>query len=192
MNKYINVCLIISLFANPVATLAQDDNPAMACREAANLFEDGALAEAIEEAKWCVESMQQLKQQATASFFPDEIIGYTGDKMQSQSNFGIRTMERTYSKDSERIKVNFTAGGAGGGLAALAKMGLAMGGTGKKLRINRYKVLDTSEGQNVNFMITMKEGGGMLTISSNSASYENTIEFIKAMPLKKIDKATAQ
>ncbi len=188
MNKTPIISLSLLLIVNATQIMAQDDSPGAACQEAVRLFEQDQIDEALEEARWCVEGLEQLKQQATVSIFPDEINGFVGDKIKSQNTFGMSMMERTYSKDAEIIEVSFTGSGAGSGLAAIARMGMSMGGAGKKLRIQRHVVLDSSDGQKSQFMVTMKSGG-MLNVSSSNADYEDVLEFLKQFPIKALDKA---
>lgn len=177
---------VLALLA--AAPVQSQDDPASACREAAKLFEEDDIQGALEEARWCVEALEQLKQNNTAQLFPDEVAGYVGGETNSQSTMGINLTERTYSKGSRQIDVNYTAGGAGGGLAAIAKMGMAMGAPGQKLRIQRYVVMDTSEGQNADFMVSMKSGG-MLSVSSNNAGRDEVIKFLESFPIKELDQA---
>lgn len=192
MNSKLTICLpfILTIITNTVA--AQDDNPGAACREAAKLFEENDITAALEEARWCVESLEQLKQQGTANLFPDSINGFTGGQVETQSAMGMNITERSYSKGSNTIEVNYTGGGAAaGGLAALANMGLTMGGGGKKLRIQRHVVLDTSSQGSAEFTVTMKSGG-MLNVNSSNTDYDTVLEFLKVFPITEIDKAVGQ
>lgn len=171
---------------------SQDDTPAAACREAAKLFEENDIKAALEEARWCVESLEQLKQQSTANLFPDSLNGFNGGQVDTQNAMGMSITERTYSKGSNTIDVNYTGGGAAaGGLAALANLGMTMGGGGKKLRIQRHVVLDTSAQGNAKFIVTMKSGG-MLNVSSSNTDYDTVLVFLKAFPIKEIDNAVGQ
>ncbi len=183
--------LLLIAIIIPGISVAQGDNPGTACREAAKLFDENDIEAALEEARWCVEGLQQIKQQQTAKIFPDEINGFKGGEIEQQSAMGMNMLERSYTRGREAIDVNFTGGGAGGGLAAIARMGMAMGsGAGKKMRIQRQVVLDMSEGDKAEFTATLKNGG-VLNISSHSAKYDDVLEFIKAFPLGDLDKATA-
>lgn len=182
--------LLLIVHSNNVA--AQDDDPGVACREAAELFDANDIAAALEEARWCVESLEQLKQQGTANLFPDSINGFNGGDVETQNAMGMSITERTYSKGSNTIEVNYTGGGAAaGGLAALANMGMTMGGGGKKLRIQRHVVLDTSDNNSAEFIVTMKSGG-MLNVSSSNTDYDTVLAFLKLFPIKEIDKAVGQ
>lgn len=189
MNK--KLIVILPILANALGSplFAQDNDPATACREAAKLIEANDLEGAIEEARWCVEGLQQLKQQATATLFPDEINGFKGDTVETQSAMGMNITERNYSRGSERIDVIYTAGGAGGGgfAAAIAQMGMSMGGAGKKMRIQRQTVMDVSEGSRSEFNVAVKNGG-MLSIKSSNATYDDVLEFVKAFPLAELAK----
>lgn len=174
------------LSTSPV--MAQDD-PADACIEAARLIrEDNDLVGALDEARWCVEGLEQLKQQQTLAVLPDEVDGFKGGETSSEKVLGMSMIERKYARDSSVIEVSLTgAGGAGGGLAAIAQMGMKLGAqAGKKLRIQRRTVVDMSEGSNPTFMVQLRSGS-VLNISSNNTDYETTLSFIKAFPIADLD-----
>lgn len=192
MNSKLLICVPLFFSAFTGNAFSQDDTPAAACREAAKLFEENDIKAALEEARWCVESLEQLKQQGTANLFPDNINGFNGGDVETQNAMGMSITERTYSKGSNTIEVNYTGGGAAaGGLAALANMGMTMGGGGKKLRIQRHVVLDTSDTNSAEFIVTMKSGG-MLNVSSSNTDYDTVLAFLKLFPIKEIDKAVGQ
>ena len=168
--------------------MAQDD-PGSACRQAAVYFEDGDLEGALDEARWCVESLEQIKQQQTLSLFPDELGGYVGGELSSQNTMGMTIMNRTYSSDSDTIDVTLTGGGAAAaGMAALMQFGAS--GQGKKMRVQRRTVMDMSEPGNAQFIVQMKSSG-MLTFESSSVDGETVLAFVKEFPIADIDDALA-
>ncbi|MDO6460225.1 hypothetical protein Q4485_05920 [Granulosicoccaceae sp. 1_MG-2023] len=177
--------LMAALSSAGVSATALADTPAEACSEAARLAADGDIDGALEEARWCVESLQQLKQDATVSGFPDEVAGFRGGEPGQQSAMGMTVIERVYSRDGSRIDVTLTQGGNGGGLAALAQMGMSMGG-GRKMRIQRYTVMDTSEGADLQLTVAL-DNGGILGLSSDSVDKETLTAFLKAFPIAAID-----
>jgi len=123
------------------------DEAATACTEAARLIDEEDFASALDEAKWCVESLQQIKQQAMLTVFPDSVDGFDGGDLDNQSAMGMTILERTYTNGDGDVSVSLTTGVAGGGLAALAQLGMGLGaGTGKKMRIQKRTVLDMSDG----------------------------------------------
>ena len=180
--RYLVIPLVASLCAtSPVWA----ENPADACNEAARLAADGDIDGALEEARWCVESLQQVKQDATAGVFPDEVAGFQGGEVDQQAAMGMTIINRVYSRDGQMIDVSLTQGGAGGGLAAIAQMGMSMGG-GKKMRIQRYTVMDMSEGSDVELSVPLKNGA-LLGVSSNNVSKDTVTEFLKAFPIAELD-----
>ncbi|MCB1757837.1 MAG: hypothetical protein KDJ38_20130 [Gammaproteobacteria bacterium] len=192
MNKKLIVLLPI-LTGGVCSPLLAQDSPADACREAAKLIEQNDIDGALEEARWCVEGLQQLKQKAMSGVFPDEVNGFKGEDVQSQSAMGMNITERTYNRGSESIDVTLTAAGSAGGgfAAAIAQMGMTMGGAGKKMRIQRQTVMDLSEGSNNEFTVALKSGG-VLSFQSSSAKHDDVVEFIKSFPLAELDEASSQ
>ncbi|MBX2883756.1 MAG: hypothetical protein KTR32_27635 [Granulosicoccus sp.] len=164
-----------------------------ACEDAAKLLAENDIDAALEEAEWCLEGIQQLKQNLTLAVFPDEVLEFTGGEINNQEALGIKMIERDYVNDSQRIQVSLTGGGAASaGLAALAGLGLNLGaGAKKKIRVQRRTVLDMSEGSSVQYMVKLKSGS-MLTISSSNVDADATLEFVKAFPLAELDDALGE
>lgn len=179
----------IMTIGSPVMAQSAEE-AATACNEAARLIGEDDLVGALDEAKWCVESLQQLRQQATLTVFPDAVDGFEGGEIDNQSAMGMTIIERRYSKDGQDVGVSLTTGVAGGGLAALAQLGMGMGaGSGKKIRVQKRTVLDMSEpGGDAQYMVQLKSGG-MLNITSSDLDAEALLPFVKAFPIAELDDA---
>lgn len=179
----------ISLLLLGLSTQAQaQEDPASNCREAAKLLEDDDLDGALEEARWCVEGLEQMKQAAASDIFPDEINGFVGAQLNNQSAMGINMLERQYNKGNQTVRVHLSTGNnmLMGGLGALANMGMM--GVGKKIRVQKRTVRDMSEGNKVHFIAQLKSGG-FLNFESTSADNETVLEFVKAFPIAKLDES---
>ncbi len=177
--------------ASTIVQAAETDETAAACNEAARLLtEDDDIDGALEEARWCVEGLQQLKQNQLLTILPDAIEGYTGGEIENQSALGMNIIERAYTGPAGSIQVSLTSGVASGGLAALAQMGMSLGASGgKKMRIQKRTVFDMSEPNgDSQFMVKLKNGG-VINISSSTVSGEDTLLFIKGFPIAEIDDA---
>ena len=165
------------------------DDPSETCSSAAELFSEGDIEGALEEARWCVTLLEQLKKNETSAYFEDEIDGYTGAKLNSQQAMGITVIERSYSKDSQVIDVSLTGGGSSGGLnsafAAMASMGM-QAAQGEKVRIQRRSGLITDEGGSTSLVVTLKSGG-MLTFESSDVSSDDLVAFAKEFPVADLD-----
>lgn len=168
------------------AAFAAED-PSKACSEAVSLYKQQDLEGALEEARWCVEALEQIKQQQATNIFPDSVDGYKGGEVSHQKMMGFSMIERTYSKDGNTISVslNDSSGGGLGGLAVFAQMG-GMGGD--KIRVQRRTVNDMSEGGSAQFIVSLKSGG-MLTFESRNVDRDATLEFVKQFPIAKLDDA---
>jgi hypothetical protein len=175
-----------SLTLAPVAFA--DDTPAETCSSAASLFKEGDIEGALEEARWCVTQLEQLKQGKVSSFFKDEINGFKGGKLEQQQAMGISMIERNYSKDGQVIKVSLSGGASGAAsnaFAALASFGM-QSTNGKKVRIQRRTAMINDEGGNVQVVVTLKSGG-MLTFESNDLNSNDATAFAKAFPIADLD-----
>ena len=192
--KFPLVILIVSVsyLLTSLPVLAEDD-PAKLCKQAATLFEEGDLEGALEEAKWCVTQLEQLKQSQTATFFKDNIMGFTGGELTQQSAMGFTMIERLYTKANKEIRVALTGGnssGALGAFSALAQFGLQSAGT-SKVRIQKRSAVITNENGQLSMMITLKSGA-MLGLEADTVSKDELIEFAKAFPVKALDNSLLQ
>ena len=68
----------LSVVFSQAAFAQTAEDAATACSDAVELINEQDFAGALEEAKWCVESLQQIKQQAMLEVFPDEVLDYSG------------------------------------------------------------------------------------------------------------------
>ena len=188
--------VVAALFSSVNSAQAQTaEDASAACLEAARMIEENDFANALDEAKWCVESLEQLKRERTFTVFPDEIDGFVAGELRNESALGMSMIEREYSRDGDIISVSLVSGVAGGGfgaggLAALAQLGLGAGGAGKKIRVQKRTVIDMSESSgNAQFLVQLKSTQGMLTISSDNLSSEEVLTFVRAFPIKDLDEA---
>lgn len=176
-------------FAVAPTTFAED-TPEDTCTSAASLFKEGDIEGALEEARWCVTQLEQLKQGRVSSFFKDEIDGFKGGKLDQQQAMGISMIERNYSKDGKVIKVSLSGGASGAAnnaFAALASFGL-QSTNGTKIRIQRRTAMVSDESGDINIVVTLKSGG-MLTFESNDLNSDDTTAFAKAFPIADLDDA---
>lgn len=163
--------------------------PNESCTSAAKLFTEGDVEGALEEARWCVTQLEQLKQGKTSSFFKDKIAGYTGGKLDSQQAMGMSILERPYTKGNQRINVSMSGGAAGNAMSSifgtLASMGMQET-MGKKIRIQRRSAVVSNENGRTQVLVTLKSGG-VLTFESKDISNDELIDFAKAFPVSDLD-----
>lgn len=166
------------------------DETILACEDAARFLKDKDIDAALEEARWCLEGVEQLKQQQTLAVFPDEVLEYTGGELSTQEAMGMKMIERVYTLDGNEIKVSLSGGGiAEVGLAALTRLGLNLGASaGKKVRVQRRTVIDMSNGSSTQYTVQLNSGS-LLNISSDDLDAEATLDFIKAFPIAELDDA---
>ena len=165
-----------------------EDSPADTCKSAASLFSEGDIEGALEEARWCVTQLEQLKQGQTSSFFKDEIDGYVGGKIESNQAMGFTVIERRYSKGGVSISVSLSGGASGAAnnaFAAIASFGM-QAAQGKKVRIQRRTAVVNDDNGSAQVVITMKSGG-MLTFDSSELSSDELVAFAKAFPVSELD-----
>jgi len=191
------VILLGTLLVSVPVTAQQDavrEEAASACEDAATMLREDDLDGALAEAKWCLESLQQIRQDRTLAIFPDAVDGWTGGELEQQGAMGMSILSRSYTTAESSIEVTLTSGAAGAGLAALAQMGAVMGaGSGRKLRVQKRTVVDMSDdgGGGVNLLVQLRSGG-MLSVESGDADADTVMEFLRAFPIVAIDEALEQ
>jgi len=192
IQKIKTLCLVTGLLAGSVAgttVMAAEGDPNQTCSSAASLFKDGDVDGALEEARWCVTQLEQIKQKEVAAFFKDSINGYQGGELNQQQAMGMSMVERSYTKGGSQINVSLSAGASGAtnnAFAALASFGMQMGGPGNKIRIQKRSAMVTNENGKVSVTVTLKSGG-MLTFESNSLSSDAVVAFAKKFPVANLD-----
>lgn len=191
--KHTNALAVLLIAALSFPAFSQNAEEAEnACREAADLIVAADYDAALEEARWCVESLQQLKQTRVLSVFPDVVNGFQGGELSNQSALGITVLERTYQSGEHSVTASLTGGVAGGGLAALAQLGLGLSqsSAGKKIRVQRRTVIDMSNSSSdkSEYLVQLKSGG-MLTMNSLSLNANELLDFVREFPIAELDDA---
>ena len=93
--------VIAALFSSVNNVQAQTaEDASAACLEAVRMIEENDFSNALDEAKWCVESLEQLKRERTYTVFPDEIDGFVGGELQNESALGMSCL--LYTSPSPR------------------------------------------------------------------------------------------
>jgi len=180
------------LFSIPQLAAQTKEDAGAACTEAARLIAEDDFSGALDEAKWCVESLQQMKQESMLNVFPDTVATFTGGELSNQSAMGMTILEREYTSANGNANVSLTTGIAGGGLAALAQLGMGLNsGGGKKLRIQKRTVLDLGDSSKGQYMVQLKSGA-TLAVTSDSLNAEQLLPFVKAFPIAELDEALSE
>ncbi|MEJ2611564.1 MAG: hypothetical protein P8179_16140 [Candidatus Thiodiazotropha sp.] len=173
----------LALAAFSLSVTAEDGDPAAYCKQAAKLYEESDIAGAVEEARWCLDSLEQIQQSRKSAKFAQQVAGWERGEISQQKAMGFAVIETEYSRGDKVIEVSYSSGGGMG--AMFSQMGMAAGG--KKLRLGGYTGLITEEGSQNEIMIGLKRSSGMLNLSTSSASMEELSAFAKAFPVKDID-----
>ncbi|MBX7138618.1 MAG: hypothetical protein K1X83_11610 [Oligoflexia bacterium] len=125
---------------------------------------------ALDELSWAKKEIEKLNSGQLKTFFPDELAGFTGDKIESQNMFGITGMERLYKKSGANttVKVSLTggAGGAAGGLGGLAALGSFAAMMGQQQGQDTFRI----EGRTATLEEHADSHAAELTVFLNSGS----------------------
>ena len=185
MNRSYPALAALMLCALSSTAIAAED-PAASCKKAASLYESGDLSGAVEEAKWCLEGLEQRQQAQKAEQFAPELAGWKRGELNQQKGMGFSTIDAQYSRDGKTIDVSYTGGGGGGMASMLSQMGMAVAGT-KKIRLGHYTGLVIEDSAQNQILIALKMTPGMITLTSSSATLEEMTEFAGALPVADID-----
>jgi len=181
--------LIVFFLFQSTAVLAQD-SPVEACEAAVRILrDDGDINAALEEARWCVEGLEALKQQNTLGFFPDQVGTWVAGEVTNSKIFGMSMLEREYTRDGATISVSLATGGGGTGLMALAQAGMQLGGEVlQKFRVDRQTVLNLSNDKEARFLVQL-QSGGILNITSVNALTDSVKSFVTDFPVGELNDA---
>jgi Fe2+ transport system protein FeoA len=180
MRYLLSLYLIIS-----VNCMASNEN-IESCKAITGLYKAGDINATVEEARWCLEGLEQIKQGQVGELFLKEHNGWKRTSFKNNKTMGMSITNAEYKKANKKIKIAMMSGQSGlGALSALSSMGMQ---AGKKVRIQRRTGVNLSQGKKVNIMVNLKSGG-TLAFESYNASYQEVLDFAKKYPVAKIDDA---
>lgn len=87
---------------------------------------------ALEELAWARKEIEKQHNQQLQAYFPETLLDYKGDKINSNGALGFLSVDREYKKGESTLKVSLSgtsggdAAGGLGGLAAFGKMAALM------------------------------------------------------------------
>ena len=189
---------LASLYAvnNIASCRAEDLKPIF--EKVQQYYQEKNYAKALEELGWARKEIEKASAQVTQGFFPDEIEGYKGGKIENTNVFGIVNVERSYAKgESETIKVSLMGSNKGqrqnplGGLAAMGQMAAMMGGSQPGMdsfRIDgRTAMLETEDSSAT--LTVFLDGGSMMKFEMDGASNGEALKkFASAFKISDIEK----
>jgi hypothetical protein len=159
-------------------------NPTEGCANAIDAYKDGDVELALEEVRWCLEGLEQIKQSSIATSFKDSFLGYTGGKMENNRNMGMVIINRSYSKDETSIKVTLTQSSGVGATNPLSALGaitkIGMFGSGPTVRLHGHTGVQVSTGRSASLMVTPRGGEGMVNFESRDVDMDEVTAFAKA------------
>ena len=151
---------------------------------------------ALEELTWAKKEIENLNSGAIKGFFPDQLAGFTGGKIEDSSALGIQNLSRTYTKDDNSFEVSLTGGSIGGAggigdLAALGRMAAMFQQPGQQsFRISgKTAVLDERNSEDRGEISVYLDSGQILKIESQGAVSHATLkEIAQAIKIEDLDK----
>jgi len=160
-------------------------------------YQDKNYSKALEELNWAQKEIEKASASVTQSFFPNEVDGYRGGKIENANVFGITNVERSYEKGEESIKVSLmgSSKGAGqnplGGLAAMGQMAAMMGGSQPgtdSFRIDGRTALLEKEDNSASLTVFL-DGGSMMKFEMSGSSNGDALKkFVNGFKIADIEK----
>lgn len=132
MKKLLSLAILTTLIPATSPAFGEDLGPIF--KKVGELVEAKNYPKALEELGWAKNEIEKLHGQQLKSFFPDELAGFKGGKIESNMALGIVSLERDYTKNDKQVSLSLTGGSGGasqpglGNLAQLGKMAAMMGG----------------------------------------------------------------
>lgn len=154
------------------------------------LVAKGNYPKAIEELSWARKEIEKLSNKKLASFFPDDIAGFKGGKIESGGAMGFTSFERSYNNPANKQKLKISIAGSSkdsgipgfGGLAQLGQMAAMMGGGApgqETVRISgRTAMLEQQEGSSNADLSIFLDSGSILKLELSGSKDSNEIRKI--------------
>jgi hypothetical protein len=178
----------------PIAVQAEDLKPIF--EKVQQYYQEKNYAKALEELSWAQKEIEKANTAATVGFFPDEVEGYKGGKVENANVFGITNIERNYRKsDNDSIKVSLLGGSKGqqnplGGLAAMGQMAAMMGGQNgmDSFRMDGRTAMLEKQDDSATLTIFL-DGGTMMKFEKNGSNDgESLKKFANGFKIADIEK----
>ena len=157
-----------------------DENTVEYCQSAAELAKQGQNKEALEEARWCVEGLEQEIQAQEKELFSKTIGDWKRGEVRQNKGMGMFVTETSYTRDNMKIDMTLT-GGTGAMAAAMAQIGMMQGG--KRIRLGKHRGVMTPKGE----LSVKLNDGRMLMFKSRNASADELQAFAKQFPIAGLD-----
>ena len=173
--KAIILCLYIAVL--PFATYtqvasAQDDTIEDIFKKVIEYTEQGRFPQAMTELSWAQKELQKKNAEKLKSFFPETLAEFKGGESKTGGALGMTTVERSYKKESSKVKVSLTGGsksGLGNSIAGIAQMGAmfgAQGLNGDAGGMDSFRI----DGQTANLKVNQARKKADLTVFLSSGS----------------------
>ena len=191
LNILITLGLIVAVAAfRPVAAAAEDINEIF--KRVNDYIAKENFPKAIEELSWAEKELQKLNTQKLANVLPSEVNGFKGENPKIETALGFTNIERQYKNGGKSIKLSITGGGGGamGGLAGLAKMGMMMGGGTAgtdQFRIDGRTASLNTESGNPEVTIFLESGSMMMLSAQSGVDGAELKKFAEAIKVGTVD-----
>ena len=156
-----------------------DVNPVESCSDGIALYKEGDLKGALELVSLCHDEMMQLSEQMATTAFPDEVMGFTGDKIRQQSAMGFSQIERQYRNGNQTIDVSLNSG------KSASMMQTFIGVSGRKTRIGKHSGFIIAENNDNSIYVPLDDR--TLVFQSRTADQKLLKKFAKIF-LKEFNK----
>lgn len=189
--------IVAGLLSIPFPAVAEDLNSIL--KNVTQQVEKKNFPKALEELAWAEKEIQKMHTNRLQTLLPNEVIGYRGSEIESNSALGFSALERTYSKGGNEIRLSLAstkggadAGGLGGlgGLAALGRMAAMMGNQPgqETFRISGLTATQISHPGGGGELSVFLDSGAIVKLEANEAAdFKNLRPFAEAINLGALD-----
>lgn len=184
--------LLLAAGLSTGARAIEADTPESSCKEIMGLVSKQDYQAALEEARWCVQALENSIQGEVAKFFKENVAGWKRTNFQEQNAMGMATISSTYEKDGKRLNVSLmgqqgSGSGFGAAMGNFAKMGMMQ--AGKRFRVQR---LAATADNNGNIMVMLDDGSFFQIESRDYNTADEALNglepFLDAFPFAEINK----
>ncbi|MCB0325681.1 MAG: hypothetical protein KDD69_18995, partial [Bdellovibrionales bacterium] len=94
---------------------------------------------AIEELSWANKELEKRHFAKIEKLLPEQLAGFQGQPVEAQSAVGITSIERSYTKGSEQVRLSLAGGSGSGPLAGFAALGRMAGMMGTQPGVDTFR-----------------------------------------------------
>lgn len=189
-----SIALLVILSILPSSLLAENIDAIF--KKVESFVQQENYSKALSELEWAKKEIEKMHVRKLQAFFPEELSGFKGQKMEANSVLGFSNIERAYVQGAKKVSIALT-GSSGdaaaglGGLAQFGRMAAMFGGSApgtETVRIHgRTTMVEEGEGRNASVTVMLDSNSILKLESSTGVKAQELKAMAEALKIEEMD-----